>query len=317
VLIDWFTVGAQVLNFLVLVWLLQHFLYKPILNAIDAREKLIAGKLDGADAKMTEANQARDDFRHKNEELDQRRAALISDMETETTAERRRLLEEAREQADAFSAKRQASSKDEAQKLNLAIGQRVQQHVFAVARRALKDLSTTTLEQSVVDIFLRQVRELDETGKQQLVEALTTASEPATLRSAFALSDGQRTALQQALNETLSSDIRITFAESPDLISGIEFTTNGQRISWSIADYLTSLEDSVDELVKKPATQPRPDTPVEPPHHDEPGKKNRQAEPPVVDPSGGAVTEKSPSKPNLAAKSREVNPADEAHAHES
>jgi len=37
----------------------------------------------------------------------------------------------------------------------------------------------------------------------------------------------------------------------------------------------------------------------------------------VVDPSGGAVTEKSPSKPNLAAKSREVNPADEAHAHES
>ena len=41
-LIDWFTVGAQVLNFLILVWLLKHFLYKPILNAIDAREKRIA-----------------------------------------------------------------------------------------------------------------------------------------------------------------------------------------------------------------------------------------------------------------------------------
>ena len=37
-LIDWFTVGAQVLNFLILVWLMKRFLYKPVLDAIDARE---------------------------------------------------------------------------------------------------------------------------------------------------------------------------------------------------------------------------------------------------------------------------------------
>ena len=41
-LIDWFTVGAQALNFLILVWLMKRFLYKPILHAIDAREKRIA-----------------------------------------------------------------------------------------------------------------------------------------------------------------------------------------------------------------------------------------------------------------------------------
>jgi len=54
-LIDWFTVGAQALNFLVLVWLLKHFLYKPILNAINAREKGIASKLADADTKQKEA----------------------------------------------------------------------------------------------------------------------------------------------------------------------------------------------------------------------------------------------------------------------
>jgi len=37
-LIDWFTVVAQVINFLILVWLMKRFLYKPILNAIAARE---------------------------------------------------------------------------------------------------------------------------------------------------------------------------------------------------------------------------------------------------------------------------------------
>jgi F-type H+-transporting ATPase subunit b len=50
-LIDWFTVGAQALNFLILVWLLKRFLYKPILHAIDEREKRIAAELADADAK--------------------------------------------------------------------------------------------------------------------------------------------------------------------------------------------------------------------------------------------------------------------------
>ena len=68
-LIDWFTVGAQVLNFLILVWLLKHFLYKPILNAIDAREKRIASELADADAKKTEAQKERDDFRKQEQSI--------------------------------------------------------------------------------------------------------------------------------------------------------------------------------------------------------------------------------------------------------
>jgi hypothetical protein len=50
-LIDWFTVGAQALNFLILVWLMRRFLYRPILHAIDEREKRIAAELSNADAK--------------------------------------------------------------------------------------------------------------------------------------------------------------------------------------------------------------------------------------------------------------------------
>jgi hypothetical protein len=57
-LIDWFTVGAQALNFLILVWLMKRFLYKPILHAIDAREKRIAAELADADAKKAEAKRS-------------------------------------------------------------------------------------------------------------------------------------------------------------------------------------------------------------------------------------------------------------------
>ena len=97
-LIDWFTVVAQAVNFLILVWLLKRFLYKPILNALDAREKRIATELANADAKMAEAGQERDEFRRKNEELNQQRSSLLNKAEDEATAERQRLLDEARKE---------------------------------------------------------------------------------------------------------------------------------------------------------------------------------------------------------------------------
>ena len=95
-LIDWFTVAAQALNFLILVWLMKRFLYQPILHAIDEREKRIAAELADADAKKAEAQKERDEFQHKNEEFDQQRAALLTKATDEAKAERQRLLDEAR-----------------------------------------------------------------------------------------------------------------------------------------------------------------------------------------------------------------------------
>src|ERR1700733_783694 len=95
-LIDWFTICAQSLNFLILVWLMKRFLYKPILQAIDAREKRIATELADAETKKAEAQKQRDEFQHKNEEFDQQRAALLKKGTDEANAERQRLLDEAR-----------------------------------------------------------------------------------------------------------------------------------------------------------------------------------------------------------------------------
>ncbi len=250
-LIDWFTVGAQALNFLILVWLLKRFLYKPILNAIDTREKLIARELADAATKKAEAQKERDDFQHKNEEFDQQRAALLTKATDEAKAERLRLIDEARKSADAMSAKRQESLRNDAHNLNQAISRRTQQEVFAITRKALTDLATTSLEERLGEVFTRRLREMGGQAKEGLGKALKTATEPALVRSAFELPATQRAAIQNALNEAFSADIHLRFETSPDLVSGIELTSNGQKVAWSIADYLSSLEKSVDELLKE------------------------------------------------------------------
>ena len=268
-LIDWFTVGAQALNFIILVWLLKRFLYKPILNAVDAREKRIAAELADADAKKAEAQKERDEYQHKNEEFDQQRAALLSKATDEAKAARQRLLDDARKAADALSAKRQEALRSDAQNLNQAIRRRTQQEVFAIARKALTDLATASLEERMSEVFTGRVRTMDGKAKEGIAEALKTASEPAVVRSAFALPAAQRAAIQKAVNETFSAEVPVRFATAPDLVSGIELATNGQKIAWSIADYLTSLEKGVGELLEekdKPEAkaEPKPEPKVTP-----------------------------------------------------
>jgi F-type H+-transporting ATPase subunit b len=260
-LIDWFTIGAQALNFLILVWLLKRFLYKPILRAIDAREKRIAAELADADAKKAEAQKERDEFQHKNEEFDQQRTALLTKATEEAKAERQRLLDEARKAADALSAKRQETLRNDAQNLNQAISRRTQQEVFAIARKALTDLATTSLEERLGEVFTRRLRTMDGKAKASLGEALKAAAEPALVRSAFDLPAEQRSAIQNALNETFSAEIHVRFETAPELVSGIELTTNGQKVAWSIGDYLASLEEGVGELLKE---KDKPEAKVEP-----------------------------------------------------
>jgi len=95
---------------------------------------------------------------------------------------------------------------------------------------------------------------MDGPAKAGLAEALKTASDPALVRSAFDLPAKQRAAIQNALKETFSTEIHVRFETAPDLISGIELTTNGQKVAWSIADYLASLEKGVDDLLKEKDT---------------------------------------------------------------
>jgi F-type H+-transporting ATPase subunit b len=294
-LINWFTVGAQALNFLILVGLLKHFLYKPILTAIDAREKRIAGELADAATKKTEAQQERDEFQQKNQAIDQQRAELLSKATDEANAERARLMDDAHQAADAMSAKRTEALKRQAQSLNQAISRRTQQELFAVARKALTDLANTSLEERVGAVFTRRLKGLDAKAKGELAEAIKTSSDGALMRSAFELPTEQRAVIKNALNETFSADVRVRFEVAPDIICGIELSANGKKLAWSIAGYLASLEQAVGELVNK---SDKPEAKAEP-------KPEAKAEPKPV--------AKAEPKPEAKAEPKPVAPKPEAN----
>ena len=250
-LIDWFTVGAQTLNFLILVWLMQRFLYKPILRAIDARELRIAQGFAEADLKKAEAQKELDGFRSRNEAFDRQRAVLVSQMTEEVSAERSRLLDAARKAADDMSAKRMETLRSEAHHLNETISRRAQQEVFDIVRKTLADLATTSLEGQMVDVFVRQLQSLSAQEKEGLKAPVTAQAGPVVVRSAFELPAAQRGLIEDVIKEVIDAEASTRFETVPDFVSGIDLTANGRKISWNIAAYLQSLEKGVCDLLNE------------------------------------------------------------------
>jgi F-type H+-transporting ATPase subunit b len=112
-LIDWFTVAAQAVNFLILVWLLKRFLYKPVLAAIDEREKRIATLIQDAEKKKAEAVKEQTDFLHKSEEFERQRAGLLLEATNSGKTERDKLLEKARTDSEELRSKLKKTVHDE------------------------------------------------------------------------------------------------------------------------------------------------------------------------------------------------------------
>ena len=252
-LIDWFTVGAQALNFIILVALMKHFLYKPVLDAIDAREKRIADELADADRKKADALKDGDDFRRRSAEFDKQRSDLLNKATTDAQARSSELLSAAHKAADHIVAQRQQELVSDARSLQKALLQRTQAEVFAVARQTLADLANASLEAGACEVFVARLRALDGDAKASLGKALAAAAAPVLIRSAFELPPTQRVGINQAIDEVFAIKLEPRYETAPQLVGGIELSANGQKFAWSISEYLESLAQGVDELLKDAA----------------------------------------------------------------
>jgi F-type H+-transporting ATPase subunit b len=247
-LIDWFTVGAQVVNFLILVWLLKRFLYKPILDAIDSREKRIADQYNDAQTKTVAARKEQDDFRAKNKTFDEQRDAMFNKDKDDSKKACDALLQAATKQADDFRAAQALSLKQDQARLSDQISHLAAAEVIDIARKTLGDLATVTLESRVEEVFTLRIRQMQGDSKARMAEALKS-SEQTVVRSCFDLSPMQQTSIKNAINETFSIDSHLRFEVSNALLCGIELTGNGQRLDWNISAYLSSLDRGVSALL--------------------------------------------------------------------
>jgi F-type H+-transporting ATPase subunit b len=256
VLIDWFTVCAQAINFLVLVWLLQRYLYKPVLAAIAAREQKIAATIKDADTQEGKAKAAGEELRKRNEAFDQERNGLMQQATQAGATERERLFESARRDSALLRVKLAQALDAERAQLAQQLSVRTRAEVFALARKALHELAGVGLEDRMVELLIERLRALPEPQRLALSGTPAAQAQVALVRSADDPSAPGRSKLEAAIHERLGAGVVVRFETVPELICGLEISVAGQKLPWSVADYLSTLAGDVAALSAAQVTAP-------------------------------------------------------------
>ena len=247
--INWFTVIAQIVNFLILVYLLKRFLYKPVLKAIDERERKIASQIEDAAKNKSEAKKEQDLFRQKNEDFNKERAAKLNEAYEEVDSEKQRMFEEVRKESTALRTKYEDSLKEEEKELKDKIKRKTKNAVFAIAGKTLSDLANTNLEEQVINVFIEKITNLDKVEIAKFKESLNNNKKPITIKSAFEFSESSKQELGKAIESITERKNDFEYRLEPELVSGIEIETSSFQMSWNIESYLDSLK--MDSITKE------------------------------------------------------------------
>lgn len=245
-LINWFTVCAQIINFLVLVWLLKKVLYKPILQMIKDRQDQVAKQLNDAAVKKAEAEKAAQEFAKKNAEFEQYKAARLEKLEEEMKTERSTLQTTAQQDVQAQRTKWLQRLAEEKAELLHDVGQKIEAELFSIMRKALQDLANANIQDQAIHVFFQRLKQLPANEKAELVATITAAPK-VTIKTAKEVSEHAQEQITTALQEELGIEVRPQFVVVPELIIGVALVTKTQKVSWTLAEYLTSLQQVLKE----------------------------------------------------------------------
>ncbi len=245
--IDWITVAAQIANFLVLVWLLKRFLYRPILDGIDAREAEIAERMGEAKTIREAAEAEKAEFARRVARLESEQSDVLVTVRAEAQGVREKMLAETREQLAAERAGLARDRKAEAQRYATALQNSGAEALLALTRKALMELADETFEERVVIHAGRQI----DASRQELLEAASGASE-AVVTTRDSLSETLRAALANQVAERLP-ELTLRFATDPAQAPGLVLRLGGVQVGWTVDSYIEELAAMVEEQIANQA----------------------------------------------------------------
>jgi len=249
--INWFTVIAQIINFLILMLLLKRFLYGPVIRVMDERQEKIIRQENEAAEKIRLAGEEAAAYNRRAEELEKAKEGILAQAIKEAERHKEEYLEQARREIDSMKRKWEESFQQEKNLYIRELRRKIVTQSCALARRVLLDLADAELEKAIIDVFMNKIRKLDQEQKGLLKESLSRSENKIRLYAAFELPEEALNKLEVLVKNEFEQVREIRFVASPDLICGIELEAGGYHLGWSIDDYLSDFEDNLLRLLNK------------------------------------------------------------------
>lgn len=242
---DPWTFGLQAANFLVLVWLLHRFLYRPVLQIIAARQA-VANKLTAdLEAEKEAAEALRHELEKDHASIAQQRDATLRTAREAAEAEHKALLAKAREEADSIKVEAQRAFERERADVVRSMGQDAARLAVSIVRRLLRETPGAAVQERMLELVCGDVRSLSADAKRQIRERVSVDDGPVEVVTGTPVGERARKRFTESLAKALGGPLSPAFRVDPNLIAGVEvhFPFTIMRRSWS--EDLTRIESEL------------------------------------------------------------------------
>ena len=236
--LSWPTFLLEIVNFLVLVWILKRFLYKPILQAIEQRKTLIEKNLADAQARQSEAEALEQQFQKRLADWENEKEKLRAGIIEEIAARRAQLLaalddslKQERDKARVLEERRLSELRSNAEAAGIASG-------VQFTARVLNRAAGAELEAKLITLALEDLESLPEDQIEDLRSACRNADLQIKVTSAFAISAAQRDAIERELRKLTQDSADVQFAEDSRLRAGLRISIGPWVLRANLSDEL-------------------------------------------------------------------------------
>lgn len=219
--VDWWTLGLQAVNVLVLIWLLGRFFWKPVAAIIEERRDAVHQSLASAKASRAQAEAEMRQIEATRAGFAAEREAMLAAAREAVEKERAALLAKANAEAAAIQDAAKDAIAAEGLAAEAAWGRKAAELSVDIARRLVGRLDGPALREAFADGLVEQIEALDPRQRADLAAPQT----PMTVVSADTLDAAAKRTISRRLGEVLGCEVKPRFAVRPDLIAGLDLRT--------------------------------------------------------------------------------------------
>lgn len=236
--LNWSTFVLEIINFLVLVWILKHFLYQPVMDLLARRRAAIETQLAEAKQQQDEADTLKQQYENRLSDWQLERQKAMEELNHELQQQRLKQHEAlATELAQEQEKMRVAASRQQ-QQLMREMEQRALQQGAQFASRLLAEAAGPELQQRLFQLLLEGLRQLSAEQLETLVSEWGEAPQTLRVTSAYPLDEQQRQQLQQQLASVTGLSTPPDYVEDAALLAGLSITIGAWALQLNLRDEL-------------------------------------------------------------------------------
>ncbi len=243
--LNWSTFILEIINFLVLVWILKRFLYRPVLDMIARRRAAIENGLQEADRRQADADVLKQQYEHRLADWEQERRKALDELEKELDEKRRDRLQKLNLELAEQEKKNQVAEARQHRQAMLEMEQQALRQGASFASRLLSEAAGPELEQRLFELLLKQLDELTDDQVAELAAEWSEAPAYFLVQSAYPLSDEQQQRLQQSLGRITGLSIPVRYERQADLIAGLSIVVGVWVLKLNLRDELRGFTEFI------------------------------------------------------------------------